>query len=139
MSRTFLITESARSWGHSFTEAAKDGSQPFILLSLCFIPKCANCRYSYQIFLPLKHSTHSTFLLKLTFQLCIGFVLSLSPIIAFLSFLVFLYLFVVCFFPPLFFVLGARSLAGGRRVYGRSGREPFYYIYIYISPYFLCC
>ena len=29
MSRTFLITESARSGGHSFTEAAKDGSETF--------------------------------------------------------------------------------------------------------------
>lgn len=45
-----------------------------------------------------------------------------------------MFLFVFPFFLFLFFVLflilGAHSLAGGRREYGRSGREPLYYIFI---------
>lgn len=39
--------------------------------------------------------------------------------------------------PFLFFILGARSLAGGRRAYGRSGRGPFSYTFLYVVNIFV--
>lgn len=57
--------------------------------------------------------------------------LYLDPLYALLFYdaITFCFLFIICF---LFFpISGARSLAGGRREYGRSGREPLYYYYIF--------
>lgn len=54
---------------------------------------------------------------------CIGFVLSYH---LFFLFVCFLFLFPLP--PP---ILGIRSLAGGRREYGRSGREP-----LFLNPFF---
>lgn len=34
-------------------------------------------------------------------------------------------------------ILGLRSLAGGRREYGRSGREPLYYTFLYVFIHFV--
>lgn len=53
-----------------------------------------------------------------------------------LSSFCFCFVFFSFFFPPP--ILGIRSLAGGRREYGRSGREPLFYLFYMLLIQFSC-
>lgn len=108
---------------HSFTVAFKDATDLTALIAFFCVQSLyssTHCKYTTQAW-------HSVFYFDPLNMSC--FSTKLSP---------FLFLF-VCLFS--FFVvspiLGLRSLAGGRREYGRSGREPLYSIFFVCFSYIL--
>lgn len=110
-----------RNGGHSFTMASKDDTDFFALVVFL----CLQCVHTLTHRKYKAWARHSVFYFDPLYMH--WFSTKLSS---------FCFLFVFfSFFFPLPPILGLRSLAGGRREYGRSGRAPLYYIFLYIYIY----